>query len=39
MAIIIHRIVDGKVTEGWECYDQHGMLKQLGVVRPPEQQE
>jgi steroid delta-isomerase-like uncharacterized protein len=29
--ITIARIVDGKVVEGWDNWDQYGMLEQLGI--------
>ncbi|MGA9348792.1 MAG: DUF429 domain-containing protein [Anaerolineae bacterium] len=32
--IHIHRIVGGKVVEGWSEFDQLGALQQLGVVPP-----
>jgi steroid delta-isomerase-like uncharacterized protein len=25
----------GKIVEGWDTYDQHGMLQQLGLTSPP----
>jgi steroid delta-isomerase-like uncharacterized protein len=25
----------GKIVEGWDSYDQHGMLQQLGLASPP----
>jgi steroid delta-isomerase-like uncharacterized protein len=31
-AINIHRIVDGKVQEGWLNWDALGMMQQLGVI-------
>jgi steroid delta-isomerase-like uncharacterized protein len=33
--IVIDRIVDGKVVEGWMEMDTHGQMHQLGVVPPP----
>jgi len=35
--IIITRIKDGKVAEGWSIFDQLGLLQQLGVVPAPQQ--
>jgi len=31
-AVVIWRIVDGKVVESWGVYDQMDFLKQLGVI-------
>jgi predicted ester cyclase len=31
-SIIINRIEDGKIAEGWESYDSLGMMMQLDVV-------
>jgi hypothetical protein len=31
-SIIINRIEDGKIVEGWESYDSLGMMMQLDVV-------
>lgn len=33
--IVIERIVDGKVVEGWIEMDTHGQMHQLGVISPP----
>jgi len=33
--ITIARIVDGKIVEGWDNWDQLGMLEQMGVYRQP----
>jgi steroid delta-isomerase-like uncharacterized protein len=33
--ITIARIVDGKIVEGWDNWDQLGMLEQLGVYKQP----
>jgi steroid delta-isomerase-like uncharacterized protein len=33
--IEINRIVDGKIVEHWESFDQLGMMQQLGVVPAP----
>lgn len=33
MKIAIHRIENGKIREGWECYDLLGMMQQLGVAQ------
>jgi len=33
--ISIARFADGKVVEGWDCWDQLGMLEQIGVYKPP----
>ena len=30
--VSIFRIENGKIAEGWNCYDRLGMLQQLGVV-------
>jgi steroid delta-isomerase-like uncharacterized protein len=32
----IARIRDGKIIEGWDNWDQLGMLEQLGAYQPPE---
>ena len=29
------RVENGKLVEGWNSFDQLGMLQQLGVVNPP----
>lgn len=34
VGMIIARIVDGKMIEGWGVHDRLGMLQQLGVVSP-----
>jgi steroid delta-isomerase-like uncharacterized protein len=34
--ISIARVVNGKVVEGWDNWDQLAMLEQLGVYRQPE---
>jgi steroid delta-isomerase-like uncharacterized protein len=31
-SIVIYRIADGKIAEGWECYDSLSMMMQLDVV-------
>jgi steroid delta-isomerase-like uncharacterized protein len=33
--ITIARIVDGKIVEGWDNWDQLGMLQQIGVYPQP----
>ena len=33
--ITIARFVDGQVVEGWDNWDQLGMLEQLGVYKQP----
>jgi steroid delta-isomerase-like uncharacterized protein len=33
--ISIARIVDGKIVEGWDNWDQLGMLEQIGVYNQP----
>jgi steroid delta-isomerase-like uncharacterized protein len=33
--MVFVRIRDGKIVEGWNNFDQLGMLQQLGVVRLP----
>lgn len=33
--ISIARIVDGKIVEGWDNWDQLGMLEQIGVYKQP----
>ena len=30
--IIIVRVVDGRIREGWNCYDQLGLLRQIGAL-------
>jgi ketosteroid isomerase-like protein len=35
--VLILRIQDGKIVEGWEEYDEFGMRQQLGVTLPPGQ--
>ena len=32
--IAIHRIVDGREVEVWDCVDILGMLQQLGAILP-----
>ena len=34
--ITIARIVDGKIVEGWDNWDQLGMLEQIGVYKQPQ---
>ena len=34
--ISIARIARGKIVEGWDNWDQLGMLEQLGAYTPPE---
>jgi steroid delta-isomerase-like uncharacterized protein len=34
--ISIARVVNGKIVEGWDNWDQLAMLEQLGVYRQPE---
>ena len=34
--ITIARFADNKIVEGWDNWDQLGMLKQIGVYRSPE---
>jgi predicted ester cyclase len=33
--ITIARFVDGKIVEGWDNWDQLGMLEQIGVYQQP----
>jgi steroid delta-isomerase-like uncharacterized protein len=33
--IVIIKVRDGKVVEGWNCWDQLGFLKQLGALPEP----
>jgi steroid delta-isomerase-like uncharacterized protein len=33
--ISIVYVKGGKIVEGWDSYDQHGMLQQLGLSSPP----
>jgi len=35
-AILIHRLVDGKMMEDWEWSDQLGIMQQLGIVSLPQ---
>ncbi len=35
--ITIHRFADGKIVESWFSYDMLGLMRQLGVIPPPEQ--
>jgi steroid delta-isomerase-like uncharacterized protein len=37
--IIIVRLVDGRITEGWNSYDQLGLLRQIGVLPSPGQRD
>jgi steroid delta-isomerase-like uncharacterized protein len=34
--ITIARILDGQIVEGWDNWDQLGMLQQIGAYEPPE---
>ena len=36
-AIIIYRIKDGKIVEGWEDMDMLGLMQQLGMELKPKQ--
>jgi steroid delta-isomerase-like uncharacterized protein len=31
-SIVIYRVADGKIAEGWECYDSLSMMMQLDVI-------
>lgn len=33
--IVINRLADGHIVEGWSEFDQAGMLVQLGLAKPP----
>ena len=33
--IIIVRLTDGRITEGWNSYDQLGLLREIGVLPAP----
>ena len=33
--IVIMRIVDGQIVEGWNSYDQLGLLRQVGALQGP----
>ncbi len=33
--ISIARVLDGKIVEGWDSWDQLGMLQQIGAYTPP----
>jgi len=33
--VTIARIADGKIVEGWDNWDQLGLLEQIGAYRPP----
>ena len=37
-SIIIYRISAGKIAEEWESWDAVGVMRQLGVFRPPDKQ-
>lgn len=37
--VIIVRIVDGQIVEGWNCYDQLGLLRQVGGLPGPGEQD
>lgn len=34
--LLLYRFQDGRITEAWIQYDELGLLRQLGVVSPPE---
>jgi steroid delta-isomerase-like uncharacterized protein len=33
--MVFARIRDGRFVEGWDCFDQYGMLQQLGLLPAP----
>uniref|UniRef100_Q01YM1 Ester cyclase n=1 Tax=Solibacter usitatus (strain Ellin6076) TaxID=234267 RepID=Q01YM1_SOLUE len=33
--IIIVRVLNGQIVEGWNCYDQLGLLRQVGAIPGP----
>lgn len=37
-SIIVYRISEGKIAEEWESWDALGVMRQLGVFRPPDKQ-
>lgn len=37
--IIIVRLVDGRISEGWNSYDQLGLLRQIGALPGPAQRD
>jgi len=37
--IIIVRLVDGQIVEGWNSYDQLGLLRQVGALPGPGEQD
>jgi hypothetical protein len=37
--IVVNRISEGRIEEGWLNYDALGLMQQLGVIPRPEQSE
>jgi steroid delta-isomerase-like uncharacterized protein len=37
--LILVRIVNGQIVEGWNSYDQLGMLRQIGALPGPDDQD
>ncbi len=37
--IVVVRIANGRITEGWNSWDQLGLLRQIGTLPAPEGQD
>ncbi len=37
--IVVVRIANGRITEGWNSWDQLGLLRQIGALPAPEGQD
>jgi hypothetical protein len=33
---VIVKVVGGQITEGWNSWDQLGLLQQIGAIPPPQ---